>query len=277
MKTMIKVVAAAAIVALGITGCDPIEPVDPGPTPEGKTFRVDMTDGPANYARMDIQITGVEIYHDTRGWITLNTTARTINILSLANGVNTNLGIQNDAAVGHYSRVRIRFADHNTVQLNSAVDIGGVHLDAGATARLKWGRPEYFVDIAIDEYVTADAGADVMLDFDAERSVQQTLAAFVLDPVITAVTNYETGARGVVAGGNTAAFVKFSAGSRSYSAYATYEGRFVVRGMAEGNYTMTVTTMRRESATGAMVEKTYVRENVYVRGGGIIDVGTIQF
>lgn len=277
MKTMIKMVTAATIIALGITACEPTGMPNPNPPTEGKTFKVHMTDGPANFARMDLQISGVEIYHDTRGWITLNTTIRSINILTLANGVSTNLATRSDVAVGHYSRVRIRFADQNTVKLHAALDLGGAHFDAGSTVRLKWGGPEFFVDVPIDKTVTNDAGAEVMLDFDAGSSVTQTLGALVLKPVISEMGDMRTGARGSVTGGNSAAYIILTDGIHTYSAYSTIEGRFLLRGMVEGAYSAKIYVMKRNPDTGLLVERVAVRDRIIVRPGAYTDVGIIRF
>jgi len=276
MKTMMKKLAVAGGIVLAFASCD--NPDLPGtePAPAGSSFYVDMTDSPANFSRMDVEITGVEVYHDTRGWITLNTSVRSLNILSLANGVTTNIAVGSSMQAGHYSRVRIRFSDNNSVRLNSAVNLGGIQFEAGATVMLKWANPERFADITIDKTITADRGARVVLDFDAESSVTEGLGTYLFKPAISQMVNIRTGAVGVVSGGHAAAFIKLSDGTRAYSAYSTFEGRFLIRGMTPGTYHATIRVMQRNDA-GIMEEKVYERDGVKVTLNSYTNMGTIRF
>lgn len=279
MKTMVKTIAGvAAFVALGVMGCHPGDIPNPGgPAPAGKTFSVNMTDGPANYKRLDIQITGVEAYNDTRGWVKLSSEVHGINILNLANGATTNLAVTNEVYVGHYSMIRLRFSDENFVTVNAAVDITGLHLNAGATAHLKWAHENMYVDIPIDEEVSNDVGANVMLDFDAAASVSDALGAFTLDPAIKDMKDLMTGTRGIVSGGDAAAFITLSNGRNTYTAYSTFEGRFFLRGMEEGHYMATIKVMKRNPDTGLMEERAYVMDDVSVTKRSVTDMGTIRF
>lgn len=276
MKTMMKKLALAGGIVLAIASCD--NPDLPGtePAPAGSSFYVDMTDSPANFSRMDVEITGVEVYHDSQGWITLNTSIRSLNLLSLANGVTSNIAVGSSMQAGHYSRVRIRFSDNNSVRLNAAVDLGGIHFAAGSTVMLKWATPERFVDVTIDKTITADRGARVVLDFDAESSVTEGIGVFLFKPVISQMVNASTGARGVVVGGDAAAFIKLSDGTRTYSAYSTYEGRFLIRGMMPGTYRATIRVMQRNDA-GIYEEHRYERDGVKVTLNSYADMGTIRF
>ena len=278
MKTTFKMTVVLAMAALAITGCRPgSSSPDPNPAPDGKTFNVSLTDGPANYKRLSVEITGVEVYHDTRGWIPLSTTVRAVEILTLSNGASTNIATNSHVAPGHYSLVRVRFSDNNNVTVNAAPNITGLDLEAGGTAHLQWAHETNYVEIKIDEQVTDDAGADVMLDFDAEKSVREGMGAFYLDPVITNLTDPYTGVRGTVTGGNAAALIKLTDGPTSFSAYASFEGRFYMRGMVDGRYSATVKVMKRNPDSGLMEEKTYTRDDVVVSRGRITDMGTIRF
>ncbi|HTF02835.1 MAG TPA: DUF4382 domain-containing protein [Bacteroidia bacterium] len=275
MKTM-KMISIAALVALAITGCkkESIDSQTPGPA--GRSFSVNMTDAPANFQRMDIEITGVDAYHDSRGWISLSSQARSINVLSLSNGITTSIAAANNVETGHYSRLRVDFSDRNSVTVHSAVTIGSLQIAAGSTSMLQWGTHSRDVEIVIDKNVSAQNGAEVLLDFDAAASVEEGVNSFVFNPTMRLMDFTTTGARGTVAGVEGAAFVVMSDHSLTYTAYANAQGQFLLRGVRPGAYTVTFTAMVRNIA-GQLEERRAERKDVHVVEGSFTEMGTIQF
>lgn len=274
MKNVLKTIVGGFILGISLTGCS----LDSDPTglPPGKQFLVDLTDSPANYASMNVQIGKVEIFHDIRGWIQLHVPLRSVNILSLANGVNANIGKNDRVPPGHYSRVKLHFGPTNTVRIHTPVELNGIHYAAGSSVPLKWTPDSFYINLIIDKFVTNDEGARVLLDFDAEQSITETSGALLFAPVITEITDPRTGARGSVSGGSTAAFISFENDLASYSAYSTVEGRFYLRGMKEGVYIMTVRVLKRRD-DGMLIEHRLQRDGIRVARGRITDVGVIRF
>lgn len=275
MKTMMKLVKVAAVLMLASTSCNQEPPDIPVEAP-GNVFKIDMTDSPANYRRVDIQMTEIDIYHDARGWIPLYTSVRSMNILTLANGVSRNIAQHNNVMVGHYSKVRILFADRNTVTLNAPMVLGGIDYDAGSTLPLKWMHSSYYVEIPIDKQVTPERGARLLLDFDVETSITEGMTALQIDPAINVMMHTTTGLKGVVFGGAAPAFIRIDNGLHEYSAYSDHEGKFLVRGVAAGEYHLIIRVMKRDPVTGVLKEKSYEMDDVPIVNEKIRDIGTIR-
>jgi len=277
MKTMKFITVTAAVLALAITGCnkDAMEPSASGP--QGRQFQVNMTDAPANFARMDITIDGVEAYHDSQGWIVLSNSTHAMNILSLANGISSSIAAANGVQTGHYSKVRVHFTDANSVTVRSAVTIGTLFVSAGSTTEMTWGGPQdHYVELTVDETVSDQRGAEVLIDFDAASSVYEGMNSYVINPAMHEMHNVTTGARGVVAGANGQAFIQITDGVHTYSAYANANGQFLTRGMEPGTYTAYIWAPVRNEA-GQIEEQTQSVSGVVVVNGSYTAVGTIQF
>lgn len=280
MKTFKMISIAAAVLALAVTGCkkddDGMDP-EPQPTPNARTFNVKMTDAPANFSRLDVTIDGVEAYHDSQGWITLSSETHAVNILSLANGTSMSLATATDVETGHYSRLRVHFSEQSSVTVNAQVQIGSLVIAAGGNSTMTWGgAQDRYVEIMINEEVSATAGADVLLDFDAAQSVYEGANFYIIDPVITEMQNTTTGVRGTIAGADAAAFITITNGSNTYSAYSTASGAFLISGMQEGTYSATIIAYVRNAA-GVMEQQNEQRTNIAVAGGAIVNIGTVNF
>jgi hypothetical protein len=277
MKTMKMIYVMAAVFTLAVTGCKK-DDVDPGPNnPGGRQFNVNMTDAPANFARMDVTIDGVEAWHDSQGWIVLSTSSRSINVLSLANGNTSSLATASNVQTGHYSKIRVHYSDANSVTVHSAVTIGTLFIAAGGTASLTWGGPsDHWVEITIDREITSETGAEVLIDFDAAASVEEGANSYVIDPAMREMTNTATGARGTITGASGAAFISLSDGTNTYSAYGTATGSFLVRGMRPGTYVATIWAPVRNEA-GVIEERRQMRSDIVVTNNTIVNIGAVHF
>jgi hypothetical protein len=277
MKTMKMITVMAAVLALAITGCKK-DDMDPStPAPQGRQFEVNMTDAPANFARMDLTIDGVEAYHDSQGWIVLNSSTRALNILSFANGSSATIAVGSNVATGHYSKVRVHFTDANSVTVRTNVTIGTLVISGGSTSHLTWGGPQdRYVELVVDENVSEQEGAEVLIDFDAASSVYEGLNTYVINPSMREMHNATTGAKGVVAGASGQAFIQFTDGVHTYSAYADASGHFLTRGMEPGTYTAYIwAPVKNES--DQIEEQTQSRSGIVVVSGTYTAMGTIQF
>lgn len=187
MKAMKMIFVLAVFYSIVTTGCkkdSEQEVYRPGP----RQFHVNLTDGPADFARIEITPDKVEAYHDSHGWITLSSDLRIINVLSLTNEYKTSLAAASYVQPGHYSRLRIHFADANTVIVHTSVTIGGTNIEPGFTTPLTWGgAPDQWVEIAINHEVSGSMGVEVLLDFDAAASVYAGSDSYVINPVMREV------------------------------------------------------------------------------------------
>src|SRR5688572_2686282 len=78
-------------------------------------FKVKMTDSPGNYAALNLQIIGVDAYLQNSGWVNLSSETQLVNVLSLTNGLETELAYNAKMDAGVYTKIRIRFADQASV------------------------------------------------------------------------------------------------------------------------------------------------------------------
>jgi hypothetical protein len=278
MKTIKMISVVAAVFALAITGCKKDDISDPGTNnPGGRQFNVNMTDAPANFARMDVTIDGVEAWHDTQGWISLSTTSRAINVLSLSNGSTTSIATASNVQTGHYSKLRVHFSDENSVTVHTGVHIGSLFIASGASSTLTWGgASDHWVEVTIDKNISEEAGAEVLLDFDAAASIYEGTNSYVLNPAMREMRNASTGARGTVTGASAAAFISISDGSHTYTAYSSASGTFMVRGMSAGTYTATIWAPVRNEA-GLIEERRQEVNGIQVSNGAVVNIGEVHF
>lgn len=267
----------AAVFALAITGCKKDDINNPGTNPGPGQFNVNMTDAPANFARMDITIDGVEAWHDSQGWIVLSSNTQSFNVLSLSNGSIASVATASNVQSGHYSRLRIHFTDSNSVTVHSAVTIGTLFVDAGAQTSLAWDGPaDHWVEVYIDKDVSEQSGAEVLIDFDAANSVYEASNSYALNPSIREMINISTGARGSITGADGQAFISMTDGVHTYSAYANSSGSFMIRGMTPGTYSATIWASVRNEA-GVMEELHQMRTDIRVTNNTIVNIGAVNF
>jgi hypothetical protein len=242
------IVAIAAMVSF--TACDKQD------TDEmGGALTVKMTDAPGDYAALNVEITRVDVYSESSGWVTISNESRIINVLELTNGAETTLAHSSSLKAGVYSKARVFFGTNNSVQIQS----GGQHhsLDMGSNGSVT-------IDINVEVQAESQAAAEVLLDFNVAESVAEINGVFTLSPTVTEISDPETGVSGQVQGVAIAA-IMLSNGSASYSGYTDANGHFLIRGIAAGTYSMTVQGQSNLSAglEGAI-------------GGGIGLVGAMQ-
>src|SRR5690606_35784573 len=78
---------------------------------ETKNVEVRMTDAPASFASLDIEVKAVEIFVEGSGWSTLSTETKSFNVLSLSNGKYISLGNSTAFESGNYTKVKVIFGD----------------------------------------------------------------------------------------------------------------------------------------------------------------------
>lgn len=244
------------------------------PSAAARSFNVDMTDAPADYSALNVEITGVKAYRDGAGWETMSTQAQFVNVISLNNGIHTSLVANTSAPEGHYSKLKLLFGDANTVTINGGAHCGETSVGDTATIALQWGAATHEVDVEIDKNVSATSGAQMMLDFDAAASVTQVGNTYVLHPVIHEMASMmNTGVKGQV-NDALAAAAELSGGGHVYGAYANGSGAFQILGTSDGTYTLTINAIKKRD--GVIYHKIVTIHDVEVTRGRITNVGTIE-
>jgi hypothetical protein len=165
-------------------------------------------------------------------WIDLKFTPGIIDVLSLRNGVETKLG-EAQIAKGTVRKVRITLGSNNSVIKDSV------------TYRLGLINPTnnyLYVKLFNEHKQKASSNSTkAWIDFDIAKSIVEVNGAFFLKPVLRPFCEINfAAAQGKVLPGGIKATISFSDGA-GFNAVAlpAPSGEFKIRGLKEGNYTIT--------------------------------------
>ena len=265
--------ALAVSLAIGLfAGCSP--------SPSGMsygTIRVHLTDAPGDFESVNLVITQVSAHiadgtsgdefassdtsdtSGTSGWIVLNDTPGTYDLLTLQNGVFVTIGTGKVPA-GHYTQVRLKLG------AGSNVVVDGVTYPLIVPSGLQTG-----LKLIGPFDVPANGLVDLALDFDAARSIVQNGAgSYHLKPTVKVIPfSTAGGITGLVSPAGTATTIyAIQAPDTLGSASAASDGRFTMATLGPGLYTVAfhpAAGFRDTSLVG-----------VSVATGATTDVGTVE-
>lgn len=237
-------------------------------------LEVAMTDKPADYSALNVEIRGVSAYSDASGWVNLSSENRTVNILSLVNGNEVVLASNGKVGAGTYTKLMVKFGNRFTLDVKGDASLGGNWADGIATFDLGWEGDKDVV-IAINKNVSAGASTRLLIDFDAAASVKEFAGTYILRPVITEVKHEANGVRGSVAGAASARILVEGPGG-SFSTYTNASGEFLLRGMEKGLYKLTAYPCGKYDDAAPDPDPVTI-DNVVVADGEFTYTGVIQF
>lgn len=146
---------------------------DPGSgTAQAPRFEVLLTDAPAEFDQVWVNVTSAAIGSDQGGWITLTDTPQTFDLLTLQNDATAALGGVS-LAPDTYSQVRLIVDDASVVLPGG--DSQQVTVASGARTGIK---------INLDAAVEDNMVYTLTLDFDAGKSIKSTGHGWLMTPVI---------------------------------------------------------------------------------------------
>lgn len=228
---------------------------------------VRLTDAPGDYDHVFIDVVGVEVkYQDNDGdedtentVILTNVNAGVYDLLELTGGVSVLLGDQ-EVPAGTISQMRLILGDENSVVVDG--ETFALSTPSAQQSGLK---------LQLDETLTDGVFYEFILDFDVDKSiVLQGNGNYQLKPVIRAAVAAESGAiSGNVLPLGVQVQVVATDGLIEITSYTDGDGNFVLSGVPEGVYTLTITA---EVAAGL---EAAVLENVAVQTDAVTDVGVI--
>lgn len=135
---------------------------------------VKMTDAPADYSQVNVDITGLEVHHVTEGWVNLEIKHGVYNLLELQNNISVVLADKVQFPEGKINQLRLILGTDNTIV--TSIDTFQLFVPSGSETGLK---------INIDQEIKADRSIEIVLDFDANSSVVlEGNGKFLLKPVI---------------------------------------------------------------------------------------------
>ncbi len=278
MKTLKKFSIMIVLAMVFLAACKKDESAapmqnNPGNEPQAQTFKVKMTDAPGDYEGLDVKIVGVDAYLEGKGWVALDTRAHAINVLNLTNGTEAEIASKSNAEIGVYTKLKVKFDTDATltVNANALAEGGGGTVITDNSFKLIWDGPKE-IEIAINEEVSADVGAQVLLDFDVAQSIIKDLNKYFIKPAIREIKNTHTGVKGQVQGTFNAA-VTISNGQNTFTTFINAEGQFMLRGMKPGIYKLVILPAKK--AMGEIQPEPREIEGVVIVEGEIKQMGQI--
>lgn len=277
MKTLRKIAALTLGASLLLTSCNKEDDSFQITNNPNQSMQVRMTDNPGNYASLDVEITSVSAYNSDSGeWIELNGNAQTVSVLELTNGEETQLAFRKDLKAGLYTKLKIEFSQNNQLVLNSTASAGtsftqinvGLNVNQSSTVNET-------VILEINEEISSTAGASILVDFNVLESVIEDNGSYMIDPHLTVIRDESTGAQGHIESDIRAAleFTPNGSAGAVYTAYTDENGRFMVRGMADGTYDLHIFPDQDEDEN---LDSYYKRSDVVIVKGEITAMGEIS-
>lgn len=232
---------------------------------------VRMTDAPGDYDAVFVDVADVMIKADgttgeEEGWTSLgNVQTGVYDLLELTGGV-TQLLAEAEIPAGHYSQIRLVLGNNNSVIYNG--ESQSLSTPSAQQSGLK---------LQLDQELEAGEQYEFLMDFDVDQSIVTAGSAggFILKPVIrlsaTATTGMITGEvhPSAIQGNALQSVVRATNANHSVSAYTDANGAFVLNGVPEGTYRVTVTPSVASGLAGKTIN------NVEVTTGSTVDLETI--
>lgn len=226
---------------------------------------VTLTDLPADYQEVNVDIQGVEVNlsenGSNSGWMDLqNTNTGVYDLLELTNGLSVVLA-DVELPAGHISQIRLNLGESNTLKMDDQI------YDLSTPSAQQSG-----LKILLNTTLKAGITYEVKLDFDAARSVVEAgnSGIYNLKPVIRAFSEaLDGGISGIVLPLDATPAVYAIQGSDTItSAFTDDSGAFLLQGLDAGSYTVAIDPSPDYSEESV--------ENVQVSIGDITDIGTVQ-
>lgn len=223
-------------------------------------LKVHLTDGPADYDAVLIDIQKIEIHSDAAGWQSFGLLHPGVyNLLDFNNGLDTLIA---DATLpsGTISQMRLILGPDNSVIIN------GLSYPLSTPSAQQSG-----LKFNIHQQLDPGAVYHMWIDFDAGKSiVQEGNGSYSLKPVIRTYTELTNGQiKGVVLPPAAKAVVYAIRNSDTATAIPGAQGAFLFSGMPEGDYSIWLDAV---DSTGYLDS---VINNVPVVFGQVNDLGVI--
>lgn len=283
MKNLKFIPALLLAVAFTFTACEKDNEVSPSSNEtEESGFTARMTDSPADYDALTVQVLRVEAYNDQEGWITINNETNYVSVLELTNGTETTIASDTDIEAGAYTKLKVVFGNDNhlTINANAAADAGinsstanvQANADGSFTLDLEWEGPQS-IEVEIDEEVSSESSANVLIDFNVAQSIRQDAQTYIISPFMTEIKNETTGVKGQVEGQLSAAILATN-GQDTVSTYTDANGQFLIRGL-NGNEDYDIIIMPTTDGVAENAEE-HTIESVLITEGEIKTLNTIN-
>ncbi len=190
-----------------------------------------MTDAPANYDAVLVDVQSVEVMGEGGNLVMLNTNAGIYNLLDFTNGMDT-LIASGDLDAGTISQIRLILGTENSVLVDGVVH----HLSTPSAEQSG-------LKLQIHQKFEPGVAYYILLDFDASQSiVLQGNGEYKLKPVIRTINAAICGSiKGSISPISLGTTVTATSDGEVYSTVANLNGYFMIAGLPAGTYDITVT------------------------------------
>jgi hypothetical protein len=222
----IMVVALVGLLVVQMTSCDKDTTND-----KQAQLNVRMTDAPANYDAVMIDVQGVEVMGKGGTTVMLSTTAKVYNLLELSNGTNA-LIATGGVDAGTVSQIRLILGTNNTVTVN------GVTHPLTTPSAMQSG-----LKLQVNKTFEAGVEYSMLLDFDASQSIVVTgNNEYQLKPVIRTIDTAISGSiKGSVTPLTGNVLVAATSNGVTYTSVTAANGSFLISGLPMGTYDIVIT------------------------------------
>jgi hypothetical protein len=192
---------------------------------------VRLTDAPANYEAVMVDIQGVEVMNDGGNVVNLNSNADIYNLFDFTNGIYTMIAAD-ELDPGTISQIRLILGTQNSVKVDGVV----YHLSTPSAEQSG-------LKLQIHQKFVAGEKYYILLDFDANQSiVLQGNGEYMLKPVLRIINPEISGSvKGSISPISAGTTVTATANGAVYSTVADSNGYFMISGLPAGTYSITVT------------------------------------
>lgn len=257
MKTLKKILSVIVLI-LVIVSCkkDPVS--SPQPNREPTPYYVRLTDAPALYQAVYVDIQGVEIKGNNNSTVMLNVTPGIYNLLDFSNGVDT-LIATGSLYVDNVQQIRLILGPNNSVVVNN------VSYPLKTPSAQQSG-----LKLQVHQDLQPGVAYYVLLDFDASLSiVEHGNGDYSLKPVIRTIQTALSGSiKGKIVPSGVFATVVATSGPNSYSTIANANGEFIIAGLPAGTYNIVITP--------AAPYNPITLNNIVVTVGGSTNLGNLN-
>ena len=256
-----KIITGLIMLTALITSCNK-ETANPA-TSGAYPYSVRMTDAPALYDQVNIDVQGVVVTGSDGQTVSLNTHQGIYNLLDFTNGNETTIA-SGTLADANVEQVRLILGSNNSVVVN------GVSYPLSTPSAEQSG-----LKLQVHQTLEAGTSSSVLLDFDASKSiVAEGNGTFTLKPVIRSVDASISGSvSGSISPSSTIALVTATSISTNatFNSFSRGTGHFMIMGVPSGEYTVTITPLFPLNLSAV------TENNIKVTAGSTTDIGTVIF
>lgn len=264
MRSAVQSLIGIVLITLIAVSCNDINSGEPGKA----RLDVSLTDAPANYQEVNVDVQGLRIHYTPDGdtadgdgqWIDLPVEPMTVDLLELTNGVDTLLASA-ELEPGSYKELRLILGDENTVTVDSVTH--DLKVPSGQQSGYK---------IKLKTELEEGDDIEVVVDFDAGRSVHKAgnSGKYILKPVLKAFVEDgdDVGSiAGAVEPADANPNVYAIMNDDTTGTQADEDGEFLLRGLESGQYDLKIEPTEEYNDT--------TLSDITVEDGEETDIGTV--